>query len=63
MSAGDVAEAVGEAVATEVARSLISLAVQRLGGNVEHARELLSEEEIRLANLAADEIERRRFQP
>ena len=54
---GDVAEAVG----VEVARSLIGLAVQKLGGDVQRARELLTEEEIRLANLAADAIERERF--
>lgn len=60
MSASDVAEEVGGAVATAVARSLIELAVQKLGGDIERARSLLSVEEIRLANLAADAIERER---
>lgn len=50
-----------EAVGVEVARQLIGLAVQKLSGDVEKARELLTEEGIRLANLAADEIERERF--
>lgn len=54
-------ENMAETVGVEVARQLIGLAVQKLSGDVEKARELLTEEGIRLANLAADEIERQRF--
>lgn len=54
-------EDVAEGLAVEVAKSLIELAVQKLGGNIDRARAILSVEEIRLANLAADAIERERF--
>ena len=53
----DELKSIALAAAEETAKLLLREAISQLGGDVKRARELLSEEEISLANATADAIE------